>query len=127
MEFVECLEFQKEASWQNEIHPVATIELGAFIEQRQRNLAFVSYSEGMKFEAESLLVVCLVQSGAEFPMHGHGSADNDSAQVFAEVWMFDWVSVHEVTTQELGEMVKLILSRLSYLSRCKIPKVEVQP
>jgi hypothetical protein len=55
----------------------------------------------MKFEAESLLVVCLVQSRAEFPMHSHGCADNSTGEVFAEVWMFD--RFHEIAPREVGE------------------------
>ena len=86
----------------------------------------------MKFEAESLFIVCLVESGAEFTMYGHGCTDNSTGEVFAEVWMFD--RFHEIAPREVGETqefclqdIETKLSRLSSLLRCKIVKVRKVP
>ena len=76
VKLVECLEFQQEPTWQNEIHAIAAFELSTFVEQRQLNLTFVSDSKSPKFKAQSLLVVCLIQSRTEFTMHSHSSSDN---------------------------------------------------
>jgi len=101
MQLVERLEFQEEESRQDEVHSKTTVELGAFVEQRQRNLAFVSDAESVKFQAESLLVVCLIQSRPELSMHSHCRTNDATCEIFAKIWMFE--RIHEITPRENGE------------------------
>jgi hypothetical protein len=89
MMFVESLEFQKKLPWQDDIHAVATIQIVAFVEQRQGNLALMGNAKSMQFQAERCLVIRLIQSRTELPMNGQRSTDDIPSNVVAEVGMFD--------------------------------------
>ncbi len=73
---LDCFQLQNNFLIDNQIDPVAAIELETFVQDWELNLAFEGHPAQMQFVAQALFISGLWQPRAQVPVHLNGCSDN---------------------------------------------------